>query len=64
MKGREVREEDRDDSKIQSKDVWVEDKSGVYQAVVDKGGDGTEVSLVDGVLGAVQSVKVHALIVR
>ena len=63
MKGREVREEDRDDSEVKGKNVIVEDKLRVYKAVVDQGSDGTEVSVTNGVLGAVESAKVHAVIV-
>jgi hypothetical protein len=63
MKVREVREEDRDDSEVKGKNVVVEDKHRVYKAVVDKGGDGTEVSVTNGVVGAVESAEVHAVIV-
>jgi hypothetical protein len=63
MKVREVREEDRDDSEVKGKNVVVEDKHRVYKAVVDKGSDGTEVSITNGVVGVVESAEVHAVIV-
>jgi hypothetical protein len=63
MKVREVREEDWDDSEIEGKNVGVEDELRVYKAVVDQGSDGTEVSVTNGVVGVVESAKVHAVIV-